>query len=69
MNSSLQVLFMNPSLRQLIYDFPICIEDDITKQNYDFIENERHFNILLNFQKLFIDLNLLRVYSIEYIFM
>ena len=65
MNSSLQVLFMNPTLRQLIYDIPLCVNDDINQQNFDFISNERQFKILLNLQKLFIDLNLLNVRAIE----
>jgi len=65
MNSSLQVFYMNPNLRQLVYDLPLCIDDNINKQNYDFVQNERHFNILLNIQKLFIQLNMLDTSSIE----
>jgi hypothetical protein len=55
MNSALQVLYMNPILRQIILDLPLC--DGHIEIPTDFVEqgSQKHL-ILLTIQKLFTQL-------------
>lgn len=55
MNSALQVLFMNPLFRQIIYDLPLC-ENDNVKSSSSFIPQGQMYEILIALQKLFIKL-------------
>ncbi len=64
MNSSLQILFMNPILRQIIYDLPLCSQDDIHIAS-DFIEQNQKYDILIAVQKLFCKLQFLNINSIS----
>lgn len=64
MNSSLQVLYMNPVLRQAIYDLPLCIEDNISKPS-NFLEKNQKYDILIAIQKLFSKLQFLNIQSIS----
>lgn len=64
MNSSLQILYMNPILRQIIYDLPLCESDDITKPS-NFIELNQKYEILMAIQKLFCELQYLNTQAIS----
>jgi ubiquitin C-terminal hydrolase len=55
MNSALQVLYMNPLFRQILYDLPLCENDDI-KSPSSFIPQSQMYEILMALQKLFIKL-------------
>jgi ubiquitin carboxyl-terminal hydrolase 40 len=63
MNSALQVLFMNPLFRQIIYDLPLCEGEDITKPS-QFIESPEMYRILIAFQKLFIQLEKYKIRAV-----
>jgi hypothetical protein len=64
MNSSLQVLFMNPLLRQIILDLPLC--DGHIDIPSDFVElNSQKYSILLTIQKLFAQLMNYDIRAIE----
>ena len=64
MNSSLQVLYMNPILRQTIYDLPLCTDDDIAKPS-DLLDKNQKYEILIAIQKLFCQLQYLNIHSIS----
>ncbi len=55
MNSALQVLFMNPLFRQIIYDLPLCQGEDINTPS-NFVAQGQMYQILIAIQKLFIKL-------------
>ena len=64
MNSALFVLYMNPILRQIIYDLPLCDEFDI-KTPSKFVSNRVMFDILISLQKLFGSLQLLDISALS----
>jgi len=55
---------MNPILRQIIYDLPLCDSDDI-KTPSNFIEKNQKYDILIAIQKLFCQLQYLNIHSIS----
>jgi hypothetical protein len=64
MNSALQVLYMNPLLRQIILDLPLC-EGHIDIPS-DFVEGgSQKYQILLAIQKLFAHLFKLDIRATE----
>lgn len=74
MNSVLQILFMNPTFRQIIYDLPLCLENNIEipssflDENNNNLTNKKKsqkWEILLAIQKLFIRLQFANIHSIS----
>ena len=63
LNSSLQILYMTPEFRNIIFSLPLCKNklDEIS----DFLPKTQKYDILLSLQKLFSQLNLLNINAIK----
>jgi hypothetical protein len=64
MNSSLFVLYMNPILRQIIYELPLCDNNDINTPS-NFVLDPAMYKILISLQKLFGSLQYLNIHSVS----
>ena len=63
LNSSLQILYMTPKFRNIIFSLPLCKNklDEIS----DFLPKTQKYEILLSLQKLFSQLNILNINAIK----
>ena len=61
LNSSLQILYMTPKFRNIIFSLPLCKNklDEIS----DFLPKTQKYDILLSLQKLFSQLNILNIHA------